>query len=287
MVFKMKKVLIGIGILILVIAIGVGIFFGVYIYPFMKAMKKTETIPYDDKLTLIIGGGGNSGILVSDSLVLVVDTKMDDAAKELYEKVKTVAGDKPILVVNTHIHSDHTKGNVLYKGQQILVGGNYTKETWTDENGVEAVPTQWLKDTLTISLGDEKVTIFNLGINAHTQSDVFVYLNNRKVLFGGDVILNKQAPALFGKYNADPAGYLKAFDLVTKRFEIKTIVPGHGNVGGSEVIEEFRTYFNDIQSASTDPSKEDEIVKKYESWRQIPFAMSPKASIGYVKGLNK
>ena len=276
---KLKKILIGLGVLVLVAAIAFGTFFGLYVYPFMKVMKTTRTIPFDDKLALIIGGGGNTGILVSDSLVLVIDTKMDDAAKQLADQVKALAGNKPILVVNTHIHSDHIKGNVFFKGQTILAGGDYKKEAWIEENGEETLPTKWLKDTLTFQMGDEKVSIFNLGINAHTQSDVMVYLHNRKMLFGGDVILNKQVPAMFAKFNADPEGYLATFDRLNKQFEIKVVVPGHGEIGGTAVIEDFSTYFNDIKAASLDVSKEKEVIKKYEDWRQIPFIMAPAANI--------
>jgi len=283
----MKKVLIGIGIFVLVVIVAAGSFFGIYVYPVFKAITTTALVPYDDKLTIITGGGGNTGILVSDSLVLVVDTKMDDAAKDLYEKVKTLANGKPILVVNTHIHMDHVKGNPLFKGQQIVAGGNYTKEFWVKENGEESLPTQWLKDTLVIPFGDETATIFNLNVNAHTQSDVMVYLSKRKMLFGGDVILNKQTPSMRGTFKSDPDGYLAAFEGVTKRFDVKTIVPGHGEIGGLEIIDAMRTYFDDVKSASADPSKESDVLKKYETWRQIPFLMSPKANIEYIRELGK
>src|ERR1039457_5187254 len=117
-----------IGIIILIlIVVGVTAYF-VYIRPFMKKMEVTNVVQYDKELTLVLGGGGNSGILVSDSLVIVIDTKMDDAAEQLYKQVKQLAGNKPILVVNTHYHPDHTKGNKLFKGQSIIAGGNYTKE---------------------------------------------------------------------------------------------------------------------------------------------------------------
>lgn len=127
-------------------------------------------------------------------------------------------------------------------------------------------------------MGDDTVTIFNLDRNAHTISDVFVYLHKRKLLFGGDVILNKQAPAiLLG--GGDPEGYLYAFDLLPKKFDIKVIVPGHGPVGGIELIDTFRQYFLDMQTAANDPSKKDELIAKYKDWGQIPLLMSPGATV--------
>ena len=123
----MKKVLIGIGVLILILVAAAGGFYGLYVAPFLHAMMQTQTTQYDKQLTLITGGGGNTGILVSDSAVLVIDTKMDEPAKSLSETVHKLASNKPIIVINTHVHSDHTKGNPNYKGSTIIAGGNYDK----------------------------------------------------------------------------------------------------------------------------------------------------------------
>jgi cyclase len=280
----MKKVLIAFAVVILVaVGIGAGLYF-TYLYPFMKKMNHVTTISYDKQLTLVIGGGGNSGILVSDSAVLVIDTKMNDAAQKLYDQVKQLAGNKPIIVVNTHIHTDHTGGNKFYKGQTIIAGGNYDKDFWDKDAGADSKPTVWVKDSLVLNIGDETVTILNLPFSVHTQSDVVVYLHNRKMLFGGDVILNHQFPVLFAKYNADANGYLKAFDLVQSRFEIAKVVPGHGDVGGPEVIDNYRNFFNDMFAASTaDEATEKTLQAKYSDWNQIPMVMSPSATIKYIK----
>lgn len=281
----MKRVLIAFVVLILLGAgIGGGLYF-TYLYPFMQKMKHMDTINYDKQLTLVISGGGNSGILVSDSAVLVVDTKTDETtAQQFYNQVKQLAGNKPIIVVNTHVHPDHVFGNKFFKGQTIIAGGNYDKDFWIKEDGAESLPTVWVKDSLVLNIGDETVTILNLPFSAHTQSDVMVYLHNRKMLFGGDVILNHQAPAIFAKYNGDGEGYLKAFDLVEQRFDIAKVVPGHGPVGGVEVIDNYRTFFKDMKAASTaDPSTEKALLAKYADYNQIPVLMSPSAAERWFK----
>ena len=276
-----KKILKWIGIVILIlVAIG-GSLYMIYVRPFMQKMKETNTIQYDKELTLVMGGGGNSGVLVSDSLVVVVDTKMDEAAEQFDKMVRELAGNKSVLVVNTHYHPDHSKGNKLYKGQTIIAGANYTKEFWIKEAGEETLPTEWLKDKIDIKMGDDTVTLFNFGKNAHTASDIFVYLHKRKMLFGGDVILNKQAPVLLGTASAD--GYMEAFDVLPKMFDIQKVVPGHGAMGGIEIINNFKQYFIDMETAATDDSKKDELVAKYKDWNQIPFLMSPGATISALK----
>ncbi len=283
---KFKKVFKWIGIILLFFVIVAASLYMIYLRPFMQKMKVVTNSNYDKELTLVLGGGGNSAILTSDSLVIVIDTKMDDAAKNLYEKVKKLAGTKPILVINTHIHPDHTGGNKYYPGSTIIAGGDYTKEQWTKEDGKESLPTEWLKGRKDIRMGDDTVTLFNLGRNAHTESDIMVYLHKRKILFGGDVILNKQNAIIMGK--GDPEGYLWAFDYVTKEFDVEHVVPGHGAVGGKEVIEAFKQYFNDMKLAATDESQENALEAKYKDWNAIPIVMSPAATVkAFKKELKK
>ncbi len=282
-----RKILLWIFGIISVIFVIAGSLYAIYLRPFMKEMMVMHTVPYDKQLTIVLGGGGNSGILVSDSLVLVVDSKMDEAAKQFYDQVKQIAGNKPIVLVNTHIHGDHAKGNNYYAGQTIMAGGNYDKTAWAAENGEGTLPTVWIKDSLTFSVGDETVTVFNLPFAAHTQSDVFVYLHNRKLIFTGDVVLNKACPAMLGKYKASGAGYMAAFDLVQKRFDIKTVVPGHGAIGGPEVIDNYRQFFKDMTEAANNDAAKGNLIAKYASWKQIPFLMSPGATISCIKDEKK
>ena len=279
-----KKILLWLSGIVALVFIVAGSFYGIYLRPFMKEMMVMNTVPVDSQLTLVLGGGGNSGILTSDSLVLVVDTKMREATKPFYDQVKQIAGNRPIIVVNTHVHSDHNGGNNLFKGQTIIAGGNYDPAFWKSDAGEQNLPTQWVKDSLVIKVGDETVTILNIPFSAHTQSDVVVYLKNHKMIFTGDVVLDKQIPALFKKYNASSTGYLNAFDLMEKRYDIKEVVPGHGKVGGVEVIDNFRQFFKDMQTVATDPSTKDALFAKYKDWRQVPLIMSPRATVSYMKG---
>ncbi len=281
---NLKKILFWLGGIAIIIGVGVGSFFVMYVRPVMKEIMTMKTVPFDKELTLVLGGGGNSGILTSDSLVLIVDTKMDDAAKTFHEEVKQIAGTRPIIIINTHVHKDHTGGNKLFKGQTIMAGGNYDKAFWISDAGEQSLPAEWVKDSMTIKVGNEIVTVLNLGFSAHTQSDVVVYLNNRKLIFTGDLVLNKKSPAMFKKYDASSSGYMKAFDLMEKQFDIKTVVPGHGDTGGVEIIDNFRQFFSDMKTGATDASKKNEMVSKYKDWRQVPFIMSPASTISYIKG---
>jgi glyoxylase-like metal-dependent hydrolase (beta-lactamase superfamily II) len=265
------------GIVILLFALAGGIFFYNYVRPFINNMEKTQIVSFDDRLTIVHGGGGNSGIFEGDSLVIVIDTKMEKAADELNELVNKIAEKKPILVINTHFHPDHVGGNKHFAKWPILAGGNYTSEAWAKETGDTILPKHWIKDSLVIQLGKETVSIFNLPENVHTQSDVVVYFHLRKILFAGDVILINTAPVIMGVGNAQ--GYLNAFDLLSNRYAFETIVPGHGSMGAMPVLDRFRLYFLDMKLAATDDNQRSALIEKYKDWNQIPFFMSPRATM--------
>jgi len=276
----LKKIAKWIGIIGLILVGSGGLFYGLYVSPVLEKIEAENKIDYDNGLTIYEGGGGNSGLFISDSLVLVVDTKMDEAAEKFAVAVTSLAGNKPILVVNTHYHFDHSSGNRLYQKATIVAGGGYTPQTWLEEGKQQDMPNKWLADKMDVKMNDDTVTIFTLNIKAHTAGDVFVYSHKRKMLFGGDVILNGQVPSI---NNGDPKGYLIAFDKLQKEYDIQKIVPGHGPTGGIEILENFRQYFNDMKTASTDPSKEDELIAKYKSWSQVPMLMSSENVIDAFK----
>ena len=108
-----KKILISIGITLVVLLAGAVFMF----YPSIRFMTHKEIIQLDPNLTIVLGGGGNSGIVVGDSAVIVIDTKMMGNSEDLYKLAKEKAGAKPIIVINTHYHPDHVNGNNFYKGR--------------------------------------------------------------------------------------------------------------------------------------------------------------------------
>lgn len=254
----------------------------IYLYPSYRFFFHTDIMQIDNNLTIITGGGGNSGILVTDSAVLVIDTKMGKNAEELFKLVKEKAGQKPIIIINTHYHMDHVGGNKFYKGDKIYLG-NYSKEFLEKNLKPEDLPTILVVDSLVLNMGNETVMLYNLG-QAHTYNDMVVYLKNRKLLFSGDLIFYNVNPVLKKESGADVDKWLSVINSILSRWDIKTIIPGHGISGGKELVMSMKTYFEDMKVAAANPDKQKEIFSKYKKWRTMPKMASPEITIGYIKG---
>lgn len=271
-----KKFIVGIIIVLVVIFVGLIIF----VYPIYSKMMKTETLHIDKALTIVLGGGGNSGILVTDSAVVVIDTKMGKPAGELAKMAKDIAGMKKIIVINTHFHPDHINGNKFYQESNIYMG-SYDKGFLLKNLKHELLPSLFVTDSLTLALGKDTVQLINVG-QGHTMDDVIVYLKSRKLLFSGDLIINKTNPVLNDASNPNVDKWIKVLDLILAK-DIKTIVPGHGNLGGKELASALKQYFEDMKTAASDPTKASELKAKYKDWAKVPIMASPDKTISFIK----
>ncbi len=273
----LKKFFVGAGLAVLLF-LSVA---AVKIYPFISEMSKFDVVEYDKNLTLIFGGGGNSAILVGEKEVLVIDSKIMSGKSKLFEFVKMKAGKKPIILVNTHLHRDHADGNSLYKEARIIAGA-YSKEQWVEENGAEGLPTEWVKGTQEIPIGDETVVIKNVG-QAHTHQDVIVFFKNRKMLFFGDILMNGMHPFLKSKNGSIIKNYFLRQNEALSEFQPKVVVPGHGKIGGIEIVHQFQAYLYDAKLVAENKVQFSQIDGKYYGWIAFPFKSGTGETVDYWK----
>lgn len=273
---KWKKILTYSGIIILAAMLVLII----YMYPFYHFFFSANSIQLNNRLT-ILSGAGNSGILETDSAIVVIDTKMGTMAKDLYELANEKAGKRKILVINTHFHGDHLNGNHVFKGCPIYIG-RYTKEFATKNIDKKNMPGIFISDSLVIPLGDETLVLCNLG-QAHTFDDMVVYLKNRKILFTGDLSFNKINPVLMREDGADIEKWKSVLRQIPLRWQIKQIVPGHGDPGGVELLNELTEYFENMQSAVGNPEKESAVIAKYAGWMKMPLMASPERTLDFLR----
>ena len=207
------------------------------------------------------GLGANSGFVVGDDAVLVVDTRYTPAlAGELLEAIRETT-DRPVRwVVNTHYHPDHTWGNAVFAeaGATILARPetvedlrvfspvyldyyrSYRPEAWALLEDVEIVePDSLLGDALVIDLGGVSVAVRYFG-PAHTAGDAVVFVPDERVVFTGGIAASGYHPNL-GDDGADFSNWIRALGEI-EAFDPRSVVPGNGRVGGVEALRGTRDY---------------------------------------------
>jgi glyoxylase-like metal-dependent hydrolase (beta-lactamase superfamily II) len=272
----MKKKL----IIILSIVAALLVAAGGFVWYQYRQFIKVDVVKVDPQLT-IYEGAGNSIVLTSEdgSRALVVDTKMGSAAELLRNEVKA----KNITVVNTHDHSDHTGGNALFPGA-TFIAGSYGKDQWDRDSGGAAYPGRTVKvgEEITIPMGDETVLVRNMG-RGHTLNDTVVFLKKRKLLMTGDLVFVGMCPALIKKSGTSVNAWIKLLDDLYARFDVKTLVPGHGPVSDRKAIGDLKDYFVSIRDAIGNKEKLDVLREKYKDYASMPIVMNFNANASFIE----
>ncbi|WP_329391756.1 MBL fold metallo-hydrolase (plasmid) [Streptomyces sp. NBC_01351] len=200
----------------------------------------------------------NAGILTDGDRSVLVDTAATEArARQLRRAALRLAPRPPHAVVNTHFHGDHTYGNSLFpealtighEKTRTLVGaaGTHMAGLWPDVcwGDIEITPPELtFRDRMTLHVGDAvRAELVHIGPAAHSVDDTVVWLPEQGVLFTGDLAMNGVTPfCVMGSV----AGSLRALDRL-RALGATTIVPGHGPVGGPEILDANEAYLRWVQ----------------------------------------
>lgn len=244
-------------------------------------------------------GDPNSGVVIGDESVLVVDAQATPAmAADVIARIRTVT-DKPIRhVVLSHYHAVRVLGASGYRGAEVIASdvarGMIVERGQQDMDseigrfprlfrGKESIPgLTWPSLTfhkrMTLWLGKREVQIIHIG-RSHTAGDTVVWLPRERVLFSGDVVEFGATPYCGDAHFTDWPSTLDA----TAALGAEALVPGRGRslVNAAECregIEGTRAFTSDLfgivkkASAGGAPLKEvyDQAMAamrpKYGSW---------------------
>ncbi len=200
----------------------------------------------------------NIGIVIGTDAVLVVDSGLGrENGQRVLQKAREVAGSKALLLTTTHFHPEHAFGSQAFKGHSTIL----TNTTQVDElrekgatflnifrgfgpdvhkalEGVELVmPDETYQGKKTIDLGGKQVVLHEL-TGGHTRGDQIVFLPHEQVLFTGDLVENHSFPILFDQ-DASLNGWIEELASMMHLSPV-TVVPGHGELGKVELVQEFQ-----------------------------------------------
>ncbi|NNK73732.1 MAG: MBL fold metallo-hydrolase [Flavobacteriaceae bacterium] len=92
---------------------------------------------------------------------------------------------------------------------------------------------------------DRKITLISKGAG-HTESDLIMYLADDKVVFSGDLVFNSCHPYV-------PHGNISKWKLwldFINTLNPETVIPGHGEIGTHELIDQMKNYLLDLENSA-------------------------------------
>ena len=186
----------------------------------------------------------NGLIVANNGEAIIFDTPNTELeSEELIQWVQSQLDCQIKGIVATHFHTDCLGGLKAFHNRNIPSYA-YTKTIDLASKRDYPIPEHGFTDALELSVGNEKVVLDYLG-EGHTQDNSIGYFPREEVLFGGCLIKSIGA----GKGNLEDANTSEwsktVSGLKTKYPKAKTIIPGHGNPGGTDLLDFTITLFRE------------------------------------------
>jgi len=222
-------------------------------------------------------GWSNAGLVVDGDAALLVDTLFDlRLTREMLDAMRAAvpAAARIGTLVNTHSNGDHTYGNALVAGAQIVATRACAEEMAHDSPAVLAgfakqapalgplgdyvlhcfgafsfegieprLPTRTFEGRLDLAVGRKRIALHQVG-PAHTRGDLLVHVPDDGVVFTGDILFVDGTPIVW----AGPIGnWIAACDRIAT-LDAPVIVPGHGPITdarGTQAVRAYLVYVRD------------------------------------------
>jgi len=178
----------------------------------------------------------NGMIVRNSNEAIVFDTPTNDtSANELIKFIKEKLHCKVNAIVPTHFHSDCLGGLAAFHIQNIPSFANFSTIELTKLNNI-VNPQNGFKDELKLKLGKTFAMVKYFG-QGHTKDNVVGYFPSENILFGGCLI--KEIEATKGYLgDANVGDWSNTVLKIKKQYpNLKIVIPGHGAIGGSELLD--------------------------------------------------
>jgi len=204
--------------------------------------------------------GGRVAVLFGPDGVLMVDTEDPQLAAKTLETIRTFTEGPVRIVVNSHIHPDHTGGNEFFGKQGALI---FSQENLREEMiappgrsapvlnpaGIPASTYQYSVPgvpAVTIHMNGETVDFIPM-MPSHTAGDTIVRFNKANAIYIEDFYRNFGYPFADQANGGSIQGMIEAVDLIGKIAGPETIpIPGHGTLIRKKDLLSYRAMIVDI-----------------------------------------
>lgn len=244
-------------------------------------------------------GHCNNAIIEMKDYMVVVDANYPSGAEGVMRDIKYISPKPVKYVFDTHHHGDHIYGNALWTqaGATTVAFQGVADEIrrleparWRDavtkrpdvadlHRDAPEPPRQIItEDIFVLNDGDHRIEFRSYGWG-HTRGDGYVYLPKEQVLCTGDAIVN-------GPYNnlrdANIANWPDILARVDK-LKVKFILPGHGAMGGREILIGQQDFLRDLYQAVRKGVERGSTMEEVQADLKLPGSVQAWVSAASLK----
>lgn len=173
---------------------------------------------------------------VRNGQALMIDTPMDnDKTERLAKYLKDSMSVDLVKLIIGHFHDDCMGGLGYLQSIGIESIANSITIEKCKKIGLP-IPSTPFTDSLTFNFNGEQIDCRYFGAG-HSFDNITVWIPTKKILFGGCLIKSMDSKGLGNLSDAVVNDWDRTVEKVMKKYpEIRTVIPGHGDFGGIELL---------------------------------------------------
>ena len=214
--------------------------------------------------------GGRIAVLFGPDGILMVDSQDEELHEKVLETIRTFSSAPIRVLVNSHIHSDHTGGNPFFAKQGALI---FSREELRDEmlhpprrgdGSAAPAPDPAGVPVVTYRLGapgspavtihmDGEVVDFIPVPASHTGGDTVIRFQHANAMYIGDFYRNFGYPFADQANGGSIRGMITAIDMIANTAgPDTTLITGHGTLVKKVELLPYRAMVVDILAKTTE-----------------------------------
>jgi cyclase len=229
-----------------------------------------QAVHVQGNVHMLVGAGANIIVQAGDEGVLVIDTGPGPRSADVLAAIRRISS-KPIrIVINTHVHADHTGANEALAAAGRSLGGNApgnsglpleTARVLAHENVLKRMSapsgepsprpfSAWPTETF---FGEDKELFFNdeaiqlIHQPGHTDGDILVFFRRSDVVAAGDLFTTLTYPVIDSQNGGSVQGVIdglnRLLDITIPKDKEEGgtyVIPGHGRLSDEADVVEYR-----------------------------------------------
>jgi len=229
-----------------------------------------QAVHVQGNVHMLVGAGVNIIVQAGDEGVLVIDTGPGPRSADVLAAIRRISS-KPIrIVINTHVHADHTGANEMLAAAGRSLGGNApgnsglpleTARVLAHENVLRRMSapsgepsprpfSAWPTETF---FGEDKELFFNdeaiqlIHQPGHTDGDILVFFRRSDVVAAGDLFTTLTYPIIDSQNGGSVQGVIdglnRLLDITIPKDKEEGgtyVIPGHGRLSDEADVVEYR-----------------------------------------------
>ncbi|MBS1620496.1 MAG: MBL fold metallo-hydrolase [Bacteroidetes bacterium] len=226
--------------------------------------------------------GGTIAFMLYKKGMVVVDAQFPDTSQHLIDELKKKSDEPFVKLINTHHHSDHTAGNISFKGitEHVLAHENSLKNqkrvaAAQKSEDKQLFPDQTFSDTWCEKFGREKICIYYFG-QGHTDGDAMIHFEQANIVHMGDLVFNRRHPFVDRSAGANMRSWIEVLNKAVNKFDKNTVyvyghaLNGYEVTGKAEDLKKFGNYLEQVLQFAGSEIKAGKTKEEFLKNTEIP-----------------